>query len=141
MVTAYMSIEYPNGFMERSVGVEDRLQEYWDWIAVALFLFLTVDTLTTIYAAEMFGLNAEANPVIRWALRQGIGTLILVNIVAVLLVVVIFYGLLELIKTAPEPYDWVISRALEVWIGLVLSAGLLVFANNISVILLGRGLL
>lgn len=124
-----------------SMAVEGRIREYWDWIAVALFLLLGVDTLTTIYAAEVFGAEAEANPIVRWALEQGVLTLVLINLLAIGLVAVIFYGLIELIRTSPEPYDWVISRALEIWIGLVVAGGLVVFANNVSAIVLGKSLL
>ncbi len=41
------------------------MEEYWDWVAVALFLLVTVDMLTTMFAAAALGPVAEANPLMR----------------------------------------------------------------------------
>lgn len=118
-----------------------RIREYWGWLAAALFVLLSLDLLTTVYAAAVVGIDAEANPLVRWALAEGLLVLVAVNLAAALLVVVLFYGLVELLETAREPLDAIIARGIELWLGLLLAAGLFVFANNLSVILLGRSLL
>ncbi|MFC7177665.1 hypothetical protein [Halosegnis marinus] len=46
---------------------------YWEGVAAALFLLVAADLLTTVYAARAVGVGAEANPVVRWALRRGSG--------------------------------------------------------------------
>lgn len=119
----------------------ERIQEYWSWIAVALFLLVTVDMLTTIVAASVLGTDAEANPLVRWALEQGIGTLVVLNLVAVVLAVGLFYALLELLQRMPDRYQPGFALLIEVFIGLLLFAGLGVLANNLSAVLLGSSLL
>lgn len=118
-----------------------RIREYWDWITVALFLLVTVDMLTTIFAAAALGTEAEANPVIRWALRRGVGTLVALNLAAVVLSVGLFYALLELLQRTPAQYQRQFALAIEVYLGLLVVAGLGVLANNLSAVLLGSSLL
>mgnify|MGYP006282007393 CR=1 FL=1 len=116
------------------------LKEYWDWFAVALFILITVDMITTIYAAWYVGPAAEANPLMRWALRQGILTVTLVNLAATVIAVGGFYLLMSFVETATQPYDRYLAYSVEVWLGLVIAAGLFVFANNLVVIFHGQSL-
>lgn len=121
-------------------GLEPRVREYWDWIAVALFLLTTIDMTTTMYAASLVGLGAEANPVVRWVLGQGFPAFVAVNLVAVCMVAVLFYGLVEMLQATPEPYDQYLAVSIETWLGGLLAAGLIVFANNLAVIVHGQSL-
>lgn len=124
--------------MEVPVARRDRIEEYWSWVAVVLFVLLTLDLLTTIYASSVVGTGAEANPIIRWALSGGVWYLIGVNLGALGLLAVLFYGLIRLIRETPAPYDDVIALGFEIWVGLLLAVGLLIFANNLLVIFIGR---
>jgi hypothetical protein len=124
----------------KNVKVAAHSEEYWDWVAVALFLFLTVDTLLTMYAAEVVGSGAEANPIMHWALQQGLGTLVSVNLVALLFAVLLFYGLAETIDDVKEPYDQYVGIGVDVWLGLLVMAGLTIYANNLMVIIYGQSL-
>jgi hypothetical protein len=117
-----------------------RFEEYWDWFAVALFVLITVDMITTMYAATYVGPAAEANPLMRWALGQGLLTVAVVNIAATVLAVGGFYLLLQLLQSATPPYDRYVSLGVEAWLGLLIAAGLFVFANNLFVIFHGRSL-
>lgn len=128
------------GVMEQGVS-PDRVREYWDWIAVALFLLITVDMLTTIFAAAELGASAEANPLMRWALRQGLGVLVAVNVGAVVLAVTLFYGMVEMLRHTPARLQRPFALVIEVWLGLLVFAGLAVLANNLSVLVLGASLL
>lgn len=119
----------------------DRIEEYWSWIAVALFLLVTVDMLTTIFAAARLGTSAEANPLMAWALQRGIVVLAVANVAAVVLVVAFFYALLEMLRRSPPRLRRPFALAIEVYLGLLVVAGLLVFANNLSAIVLERSLL
>lgn len=121
--------------------IEERIAEYWDWVAVALFLLTTVDMVTTIYAAAAVGPGAESNPLVRWVLRQGPMAFAATNLVAVVLAVVFFYALVEMIRASPPPFDRYLALAVELWLGLLVAAGLLVFANNLVVIVFGLSLL
>lgn len=126
--------------MIRAVPAAERRREYWSWAAGALYILLTLDMLTTMYAASIYGAAAEANPIMQWALQQGTTTLVLLNLGALLVLAVLFYGMIELTIRAPERHQTMIALAFEVWIALVLAAGLLVFANNLSVIVYGENL-
>lgn len=111
-----------------------QIEEYWDWIAVALFLLTTVDMITTIYAVYIFGINSEVNPIIEWVLRQGVLFLGIINLFVVLVVVGIFYLLIELFRSSKDKYKKYYKVCIEIWIGLLVSMGLFVFSNNLFVI-------
>ncbi|MFB6171808.1 MAG: DUF5658 family protein [Haloarculaceae archaeon] len=117
------------------------VDEYWSWVAAALFLLVTVDMLTTVFAAAAVGPGAEINPLMRWALRQGPLALLAVNLAAVVVATLMFSGLLEMVHRTPRPVDRYLAFLVEVWLGLLLAAGLAVLANNLSVVVLGRALL
>lgn len=121
--------------------MDNRIREYWEWIAVALFLFTTIDMITTVYAARVVGIGAEANPLIRWTLRSGPLALIGVNVAAVVLVVTFFWALMVMLERTRPPMDRAFAIAIELWLGLVLTAGLVIFANNLVVIVFGESLL
>ncbi|MFB6135834.1 MAG: hypothetical protein ABEJ04_03665 [Halobacteriaceae archaeon] len=118
-----------------------RVEEYWDWAAVALFLLVPLDLLTTLYAAAEVGVAAESNPLVRWALARGVLAVVALNLAAVVLVAALFAGVLRMLERTPPPHDRRFGRLIEAWLGLLVVAGLAVFANNLSVIVYGRGLL
>ncbi|MFC6786023.1 hypothetical protein ACFQFH_08995 [Halobaculum halobium] len=122
-------------------AVAERVEEYWEWAAVALFLLVSVDLLTTMYAAAVVGPGAEANPLMRWALGQPLPVLVGVNLVAVALATVVFRGLMETYRMTPAGVRPYYGLLIEAWLGLLVAAGLALFANNLSVIVLGESLL
>jgi hypothetical protein len=124
-----------------AVSIENRIDEYWDWVAWALYLLLSVDLLTTIYAAQAVGTAAEANPMMRLLMSEGPVMLVAANIAAGVLAAVMFYGLMELLRLSPEPVQDRYLRGVELWLGLLVAAGLAVFANNLMVIVAGQSLL
>lgn len=126
--------------MSRAVA-SPPIEEYWDWLAAALFLLLTVDTLTTLLAARRVGAGAEANPVMAWALGEGVWAVVALNLLALVVTVALFAALTGRIEVTPEPLDRYVGLLVEVWLGVLLAAGLVLFANNLSVIVLGRSLL
>lgn len=126
--------------MRDHTAVQERIAEYWEWVAVALFLLLSVDLLTSLYAAADVGVDAEANPVMAYLLGQPFEVLLGVHLGVTVLAVGFFYGLMRTYAATPpglrRPYGYLI----ELWLGLLLAVGLAVFANNLSVIVLGEGL-
>jgi hypothetical protein len=121
--------------------VENRIEEYWGWIAVALFLLVTLDLLTSLYAAQVVGLEHESNPLMAWLLGQSLMAVITVHVAAVVLAAVFFYAIVELIRRTTPMLQWMMMRSLEVYLGLLIAVGLFVVANNLSVIVLRRSLL
>lgn len=120
---------------------DGRAREYWSWLAVALFLLTTVDLITTTYAAYRFGVFGEANPLVRRALVYGPTLLVAANLVAVVLATLLFDRVMRLLERTPDAYARYFSAGIEVWLGALVAAGLLVFANNLTVIFFGRSLL
>ncbi|MEE6209966.1 hypothetical protein U3A55_07355 [Salarchaeum sp. III] len=114
-----------------------RRREYWAWAAVALYVLLTVDLLTTMAAAEVAGVGAEANPYMRWALAQGVWTLVALNLAALVVLAGLFWAVIALTTRTGDPYRDVVALAYEVWVGLLIAAGLLVAANNLLVVAVG----
>lgn len=121
--------------------MDARVREYWDWIAIALFLFTTVDMITTVFAARVVGVGSEANPLIEWTLVHGAGAFAVVNLLALLVIVGLFWGVVRMLERTPEPYDRYFAVGIELWIGGVLAAGFLIFANNLAVIFFEQSLL
>lgn len=121
--------------------MESRIREYWEWITVVLFLFTTVDMVTTVFAARVVGVGAEVNPIVRWTLANGLPALVGVNVAAVVLVVTFFWGVMAMLERTPAPADRYFAVVIELWLGLFLTVGLLIFANNLVVIFFGESLL
>mgnify|MGYP000283047916 CR=1 FL=1 len=120
---------------------ESRIEEYWDWIAVALFLLLAVDLLTTLAAARVVGRGAESNPLMRWLLGRSTLVVVGAHLVVVVLVTGFFRLLVGRLRRTPPPADHYFALLIEAWLGVLVAVGLAVFANNFAVIVLGRSLL
>ena len=116
-------------------------REYWDWTGVALYLLLPLDLLTTLSAAAVHGVMAEANPYVREALASGPGPLVALNLLVLLVSVTLVAAYLRLLRRASGVEAWVMARSFEAWVGTLIAVGLFVFANNLSVIVHGASLL
>lgn len=117
-----------------------RIAEYWDWLAAVLFVLLTVDMLTTFAAARAVGAHAEANPIMAWALGEGVWAVLAINLAVLVLTAALFAALTGRIEVTPAPLDRYVGLAVEIWLGLMLAVGLALFANNLAVIVFGRSL-
>ncbi|SEO80878.1 hypothetical protein SAMN04487948_105264 [Halogranum amylolyticum] len=120
---------------------ERRIEEYWSWLAVSLFLLVTVDLLTSIAAAAVVGVGAESNPLMAWLLRQELPVLVGVHVAVVVLVSVSFAGVVRMLRRTPDPHARYFAFGIELWLGSLLAVGLFVFANNLSVVVHGASLL
>lgn len=118
----------------------ERIDEYWNWIAVTLFLLTSVDLLTTLFASAVVGAGSEANPLVRWLLMRSLPGLVAVNLLAVVLAAFGFRGIISTFERTPPRLRPYYAVVIEVWIGVLLAVGLGVFANNLSVIVFGRSL-
>lgn len=115
--------------------------EYWDWLAVALFLLVSVDLLTTLGAAARYGVGAEANPLVAALLVGPLWTLVAANLVVVVVSTGAFAALLRLLRRTPPRLRNGFALTIEVWLGLLVAGGLVVFANNLTVVVHGVSLL
>lgn len=107
---------------------------------MALFLLITLDMISSRYAAVAAGAAAEVNPIMRWVLQQNVVVLTSVNILAGFIAVGSFYFLMGLLDSSKDPYDRYLAWMIELWLGGLIAGGLFVFANNLSVIVHGRSL-
>jgi len=118
---------------------DSRRDGYRDRVAVSLFFLVTVDLLTSMYAAAAVGLAHESNPFVAYLLSQSLFLLVVTHVAAVTVAVAMFYGLYVVTRSdGREGAAWLY---LEAYLGLLVVAGLFVFANNLSVIVLGNRLL
>lgn len=120
---------------------EEQVEEYWSWFAVALFLLLTVDLLTSVGAALEVGLQAEINPLMRWLLGIDLVAVTVVHLLVLVVAVLCFAGMMHLLGRTSNPIESRYSTAIEVWLGVLVAGGLFIFANNLSVIVHGTSLL
>lgn len=125
----------------QSTILRARPTEYWGWFAVALFLLLTVDLLTSMYAAAAVGLHAEANPIMAWLLVQPLWILVGTHVVAAVVSAIAFEGILRLLNRSTGTGQRLFAVSLECWLGCLVAFGLFLFANNVSVIVHGMSLL
>ncbi|WP_435360680.1 hypothetical protein [Haloarchaeobius sp. DFWS5] len=121
--------------------IDARFRRYWRWLGAVLFVLVVLDLATTLLAAQAVGPEAEANPLVRWALHEGVVAVLALNVIAVAIVVVLFRALLESIRVTRPPYRAPFVALFEVWLVSLLLLGVFVFANNMSVVLFGTSLL
>lgn len=112
-------------------------RQYWLWFALLLFLLLPLDILTTMTAEFLYGIGYESNPIMQRLLLLDFIPFILVHIFAGLLAICFFNGVLLMGREYNTTDTWKYYRVLEVWLGFGITAGLLVFVNNLYVIYTG----
>jgi hypothetical protein len=127
-------------YWDRST-IDANIPEYWSWLAVALFLLTTVDMITTVYAAYQVGVLLESNPIVRWSLLSGPIAFMSINLSAVVLVTVLFDQLMQLLERLSHPYNRYLAAGIEAWLGGLIAGGLVIFANNLTVIFFQQSLL
>lgn len=120
--------------------IESRIPLYWRLAAVAVFLLVPIDMVTTMFAAYVYGSGAEANWIVAHAIEEGPVVFAGINLIGGFLVSLIFYGLIELIESSPHEHQRALGLAFEAWVTILIGIGLFVAANNISVIVLGQSL-
>ena len=110
---------------------------YWIGFAVALFFLLWVDLATTIVAASVHGLHAEANPIMRWLLAQGLLVTVTVHLLVLALVSLAFAGVMRVGRSLDGSTSRQYRIGCLVWLGTLIFLGLLVSVNNTAVTLIG----
>lgn len=110
---------------------------YWSRVGAALLLLVVGDAVTTVIAAATLGPAAEANPVVRWALRKGLHTIAALNLVALVATVGLFYWLAHLFREARPRHRRRFRVLVDGFLVLLVAVGLFVVANNVIVILHG----
>lgn len=116
-------------------------ESYWQWFAVALFLLIPVDMLTTAGAIARHGVGGELNPLMRTAFQRGTPALLGLNLAAVVLTTGGFGLVLVMFRRAPYWMHPYLDRWLQLWLGLLVSAGLFVAVNNLLALAVGETLL
>lgn len=115
-------------------GLDGYVQRWWCLFAVALFLLVPLDLLTTLLAVTKYGTVVEANPVMRWLLNQGLIAVTIVNLAVVALVVALFHAAVTRLRATPPAYHRTVTLVVNVWVGVLLVAGAVLVANNLLVI-------
>lgn len=118
-----------------SVEMDRYVRTWWRLFAVALFLLIPLDLLTTLLAVTKYGLGVEANPLMRWLLDQGLFAVTVANLVVAGLGVVLFHVAIDGIRDAPPTTHRALTYVVNTWVGVLLLAGIVLVSNNILVII------
>lgn len=115
-----------------------RIETYWRWFAVILFVSITLDMLSTMYAFAAIGAGGEANPLIRWALHLGVAEFAAVNLVVGVAAALVFHVLVSGLRRSADRYTRYVEWGIQVWLGVLLGGGLSVVLVNAIVLYLAR---
>lgn len=126
--------------MDRDDSYSAKIDEYWDWAVVALFLLISINLLTSMYATAVVGIEYESNPLMSWLFSQSLGFVITAHVGVGIVAALLFHLLFELVRLTPRTYRGVVMLSVEIYLGLLVAVGLFVFANNLTVIVFGQGL-
>lgn len=119
---------------------EERYKEWWSMFALVLFVLLSLDMLTTMGIIVERGVDVESNPIMRYLYGEGALVVMFANLVALLIATASFHSVVDLARRLTSPWDQYFKFTVEVWLGLMLTLGMIIFANNMSVLLLGESL-
>lgn len=116
--------------------------EYWSWFAWTVYLIISVDLLMTSIAINIYGVGNELNPIMAEMFKEGLLFVVTGHITILVFCTVCFLILLESFDQSSsiisDSSDYVrekLAIVLDTWIGLLLSAGMIVFTNNLLVVL------
>lgn len=115
-------------------GLDRHVEQWWRRFAVALFLLIPLDLLTTLLAVEKYGVRIEANPVMRGLLDQGLVVVLAVNLAVGFLVVALFHAAVVSLRRTPPAYHGVVTTFVNVWVGVLIAGGAILVANNVAVL-------
>jgi hypothetical protein len=118
-----------------------REEEYWSWAGGALFVLLSIVPMTAMAAASDSSPYGGLAPAMEWALSQGVLAFVGIQLLTAVLALLLFHGLITTIEQAEPPYDQLFALTFEVWVGVLISTGLFLFANNITFLIYGASLL
>lgn len=121
-----------------SVGtteMDEWVRNCWQWFALALLLLVPLDLLTTLFAVAQHGIGVETNPVVRMLLEQGLVAVVAVNLLVVVLAAAMFDGVVDAVRSAPTTYRTALVYGVHAWLGLALTTGVVLVANNLLAIL------
>lgn len=115
-------------------SLDAHVERWWHLFAVALFLLVPLDLLTTLLVVTRYGTVVEANPLMRWLLDQGLVVATAVNLVVVVLVVVLFQAAVDRLRQTPPAYHRTVTLVVNAWVGVLLVAGTVLVTNNLVVL-------
>lgn len=121
--------------MSTAVDLDRYVPTWWVLFGAALFLLIPLDLLTTYAAVSKHGMVVEANPLMRYLLGQGLAVVTLVNIVVVAVVTGLFQLALTRIRRAPETSQRALMHTVNLWVGVLLLAGIALVTNNLLVVI------
>lgn len=103
-------------------------------------MLLSIDLLPSLYAADVVGPDREANPLTARLLGESLFPLVAVHLAAVVVAAAFFSALFELVRELARAYRGPTALSVEVFLGLLVAAGLFVFANDLTLVVPGESL-
>lgn len=109
-------------------------RRWWGAFAVALFLLVPADLLTTLASVAVHGASVEANPLMRALIEHGLVAVTAANVLVVVVAVVAFDRAVDGIQAA-APERRRLATGLELWLAVLLVGGVALVANNVLALL------
>lgn len=102
---------------------------------------LPVDMVTTLLVAQKYGIADEANPIIKWALQQGLFAFTVVNLIATVLATLLFVLFIHIIEEAEGKPRYILSRMYGGWTISLTILGIFIAVSNLSYYFAGETLI
>lgn len=113
--------------------LEVYIAAWWGLFAVALFMLLPLDLLTTLFAVAEYGVAVEANPIMRWLLGHGLVAVTVANLVAAGAVIYLFHIAVGKFRETSSSGRRVLVPVVSAWIIVLNVAGITIVLNNLAV--------
>jgi len=110
-------------------------RRWWGAFAVALFLLVPADLLTTLASVAVHGASVEANPLMRALIEHGLVAVTAANVLVVVVAVVAFDRAVDDGIQAAAPERRRLATGLELWLAVLLVGGVALVANNVLALL------
>lgn len=118
-----------------TVREDDRWYPCWVGFAVALSLLLWVDLATTLAAAGQYGLEFEANPIMRGLLESGVLLTMTIHLLIFIAALVGFGTVVRIGQSLEGKSANRYRYCCYCWIGVLLIVGIGVAVNNLALVL------
>lgn len=113
---------------------------HWALAAVALVVLVILDLVTSLYAAQVVGLEYEANPVMALVLAQPLELILAIHLAVLAVAAGLLYVMIEAVRSLHGTERVRAQRRIELFLVGLIAIGVVVVTNNLLVIGFGVSL-
>lgn len=122
-------------------NLERRIRLWWVWFALALYLLITIDMITTMGSIAKYGIAVEGNPLMQRLFQQGLLAVVVVNLAVTAFAGGCFQAVVSLVRRMAPARARYFAYCVEAWLGILVLGGMLLALNNLGALLFGYSLL